>query len=415
MTEAKGVGLGWDESQHPRTKGGKFTNKGGSDTRVGPQKLHGNADSRTGGGGGASPDTEDFRDDTHFNDKLGANGRELEGKETRIALKMEIQARLAAATGIDPEHVSVFIHQWAISSNDSSLASLSIQKAISDEFKIKMSPWQETRYKYLMKQRSREIEHQRMILSATVARVGVALQSPPEIHASTSALTLQVRAQNRVTDISNMLTQLGANTNRGEAPALAKLRHDLVQLSVGNAPAGSTFPLWTAVHSKEANALLSARGREMATLAVNNTYTNFKLLPTTYAQNRQLVRAMYNDTQARLKEAGIEHVQLARGMGWSRDGRIPETRVVSSHSNVAESWATRTDVARGFAQGEHASGKNAVVVSAWFHRSQILSYWGTGFGCAREYEFVTLGARNRARRRYRVRERFYGEDDYGDN
>ena len=50
-------------------------------------------------------------------------------------------------SGLDYDEVNTMIAQWAISSNDSQLASLALQRDFADELGLELSDWQEAQYK----------------------------------------------------------------------------------------------------------------------------------------------------------------------------------------------------------------------------------------------------------------------------
>lgn len=66
---------------------------------------------------------------------------------------------LSEQTGIPEEKVSEVLRQWAISSNDTSYASLAIQEAISKEFNVKLSPFQKKQLAYTMQKRQELLDY----------------------------------------------------------------------------------------------------------------------------------------------------------------------------------------------------------------------------------------------------------------
>jgi len=59
--------------------------------------------------------------------------------DSRYQVKTEIVDALVRQTGLSPDDVSKFVHQWAESSNDNDMRSLAIQKAASELFDIPLS------------------------------------------------------------------------------------------------------------------------------------------------------------------------------------------------------------------------------------------------------------------------------------
>lgn len=96
---------------------------------------------------------------------------------------------------------------------------------------------------------------------------------------------------------------------------------------------------------------------------------------------RDFILAQYHNTQDWMKEKGVTHMYLARGMGGeekvkgAEHGRLKLQPVSSFSSNYS--------TARRF-----ASGKNVYMVKV--PREQILGSCLTGFGCTSEHEVVVL-------------------------
>jgi hypothetical protein len=125
-----------------------------------------------------------------------------------------------------------------------------------------------------------------------------------------------------------------------------------------------------------------------------------------YEQNgaglRAFARAMYDNTQEQLKDAGVDRVLLYRGMSFGnatqagnagfvaqnpRAGRAFETRTATVAEQPASSWSYNPDVAVHFSQSADVSTVMAAEVPA----SRILSTSRTGFGARGEDEVVVLG------------------------
>jgi len=107
---------------------------------------------------------------------------------------------------------------------------------------------------------------------------------------------------------------------------------------------------------------------------------------------RKVLRAMYNNTQAELKTAGYKSgdtVTLYRGyIGGGRGTTIPDRDTdVDYHGNAMESWSILPSIASSF--GRHP--KRGRVLSMNVPVENVLSTATTGFGCLTEGEFVVLG------------------------
>jgi hypothetical protein len=109
--------------------------------------------------------------------------------------------------------------------------------------------------------------------------------------------------------------------------------------------------------------------------------------PEAKSKLKKALHTMYDETQKRLEENGIEYVKLYRTIGHPRDTngnkiKANEGDVIKYKPNAMESWSLSYTTARYF--------PGATVV-AIVPRSRILSIPKTGFGCLRQLEFVVMG------------------------
>jgi len=107
---------------------------------------------------------------------------------------------------------------------------------------------------------------------------------------------------------------------------------------------------------------------------------------------RKVLRAMYNNTQAELKTAGYkpgDTVTLYRGYEGAKGSSIPDRGTdVNYAGNAMESWSILPSIAGSF-------GSNPIrgrVLSMNVPVENVLSIATTGFGCLPEGEFVILGS-----------------------
>lgn len=199
----------------------------------------------------------------------------------RGAVKNKLVTDISEATGLPYHEVNAAIKQWSHTSNDSSPESLSLQKAVSDEFGVALSPWQ---------------------------------QSKIAVH--------------------------------GAEP--------------GYTPAAS-FNNWTA------------------------------------AQRQQFVRAMYTNTQQKLREAGFgpnDKVTLYRGYDPGSGQKFPTGKTIQYNGNAAESWSLSPRVAGQF-------GTGGIVIETQVEVRSILGTALTGWGCLTEGEIVMFGSTGHEARVYR--------------
>jgi len=124
------------------------------------------------------------------------------------------------------------------------------------------------------------------------------------------------------------------------------------------------------------------------------------------ATQQRLLRAMHDNTQASLRDAGIgETIRLRRGMtitparaeSWRQDAgassiKSLEGAKVSYSGSVMESWSVSSGTASDFAS---SWGREVgIMIEMDIPITRLLSSPRTGFGCLEEFEFVHVGAFN---------------------
>ena len=100
-------------------------------------------------------------------------------------------------------------------------------------------------------------------------------------------------------------------------------------------------------------------------------------------KSRRFLKAMYDETQKRLKAAGITHIEVYRGVGEGTE--LPYAKVgarVRRRANALESWSASLAVADTF---------GPVVLRTIVPVERVLSTCRTGFGCLPEAEVVVIG------------------------
>jgi hypothetical protein len=151
-----------------------------------------------------------------------------------------------------------------------------------------------------------------------------------------------------------------------------------------------TLPDWFRENERK---LLSGPGGTSPEFAIEQTQqTRIRRYEHMRSVGRNSARAMYEDSQKRLSDAGITEVTLYRGhvSEASRKLKVGDTTGVTSTS--ASSWSLSPNVASGFADDDYALGPDnaGVVLQATVPASRILSWPGVGFGTYDEYEVVVL-------------------------
>jgi hypothetical protein len=106
---------------------------------------------------------------------------------------------------------------------------------------------------------------------------------------------------------------------------------------------------------------------------------------------RAVLRAMYNNTQAQLKEAGIEEMTLYRGVGTPDYAKVKKGEVINQvGANAMESWSMDKETADWYTYGQ----EGGLLLKSTVPASRILSTGRSGFGGFKVREVVTLGGSN---------------------
>lgn len=298
----------------------------------------------------------------------------------RSRCKDVIVTQLSQQTGIPKGIVNDFIRTWAGSSNDTSMRSLSVQQAISEEFGVPLSKWQQ-------------------------GQIVAAQEKVDQLH------------ERRVSDNYEYLNNLH-NMMTGTSGMYddAKNKIDNLYQEYGTFP--YTFAGLSDTHPEDVARMvdigvpedMTKLANAMANFEGSKDPTDSAVLP--IDQSRQLVRQMYDNTQQALAEQGLQPddtITLYRGFNFVeekiptdpikhlayidmlKNGDEPDVvaypqsainKVVGYKGNAAESWSASSSVAQTF-------GANVVGISVPV--KNILSTAGTGFGCVNEGEFVVLG------------------------
>lgn len=122
---------------------------------------------------------------------------------------------------------------------------------------------------------------------------------------------------------------------------------------------------------------------------------------------RAHARAQYTETQIALERAGIDHVDLVRGMAMggstpdeSREPAFEIARTGVATLQPASSFSLSFNTARDFSFASTAVHITPVVIRTRVPRRRILSFPKTGFGCLSESEVVVLGGKIKTRIMY---------------
>jgi hypothetical protein len=108
---------------------------------------------------------------------------------------------------------------------------------------------------------------------------------------------------------------------------------------------------------------------------------------------RAVLRAHYDETQARLKAQGVTHLTLVRGYGSA--AKVDPVNEQNVSLQPASSFSMNKSIAGIFAPSGSALKKR--YLTATVEARYVLSTCGTGFGCVNEQEVVVLGGKRRGR------------------
>jgi len=124
-----------------------------------------------------------------------------------------------------------------------------------------------------------------------------------------------------------------------------------------------------------------------------------RLLPA--SEQKQIIRAMYDRTQAQLRSAGVgDTVRLRRGMYLPKAmvADWEEGQIINRRGSVLESWSLDEDIAHNFAKSGVYSPSGprkdlrGFVLESDIPTNHIIGTARSGFGCLSEGEFVTIGS-----------------------
>lgn len=276
-------------------------------------------------------------------DVNGVDMRDMDDALVKHALVKD----LAAESGVDYETVNQVVHQWAESSNDTSLASLSMQQAVSEELGAPFHPWQAEQMKAALAQDA---------TARAAFDKGFAMRQSTMPGGRINFKKLdQMEAKAR--DLEEQERQLWKDYSLADEAGRA------------------------ALHLK----ITEVRSTHQGMMGDRSLFEADHPTPPSRAVERKVVRAMYENTQRKLKEAGIESVTLTRGVRGETKGKKGDD--FDFRASSASSFTTEPSTAHQF--GRRLATK--------VPRERILSTYCTGFGCRSESEWVVLGGPGKAR------------------
>lgn len=274
--------------------------------------------------GKGMPMTRDYVTDVALSGVLWGDG----SQSPRI-IKDTIVTTISADTGIEYDVVNDIVAQWAISSNDNDMRSISLQEAAAEEFGLELSEWQ-----------------QEKLRGANMELEDIERQAKKE-----EDITYNILLRNKINGVASV-----KNLSDEE---LRKVAHDVgYNKYIENAKADA--PRYFPITSRE--------------------------------NERAVLRAIYSRTQAALAQQGLkpdDYVTIYRGIIGNSIKLGDDGDVVNYKGNVMESWSRNSSVAFGFARATPIN--YGYMLGIRVPVRNVISSARTGFGCMHESEFVIFG------------------------
>jgi len=274
-------------------------------------------------------------DDNVYNYATWQDASNLE----RARIKDEIVSSISKQTGIDKATVNDVIGQWAGTSNDNDMRSLSLQEACSEEFGVDMGEWQAKNLSEL-----KSNEYAQLVKSTSVDEAKIKMDEYGK-------KVLAIEAQSTSTD------------DFYNHPELVKAHGDAL----------NNYQTYKSIYEGKVDTSrydpLTSRNNE-----------------------RKILRAMYDNTQESLAKQGLhpdDYVTLYRGYNPGYID-VKSGNVVKYHGNAMESWSVGYNVAHRFATRQQSG--TGLTVGIRVKVKNIMASARTGFGCLTEGEFIVFGS-----------------------
>jgi hypothetical protein len=217
-------------------------------------------------------------------------------------LKDHAATRLSEGIGVDYDSANDFVKQWATTSNDHDLRSLKIQEWAAKEFDADLTNWQRSK------------------LSSVTEELDVALNMLGDDFLLGGSLPLDELDADQRSVLFERLRRL-------------ELREDTPPL-----------PFWDRAVAKVAGEYDTGERTFAAGMGLAQLYGEIEA--ESEATTRQAVRHIYDQTQKRLADAGIDRILLYRGIEQSM--HLSEGDTIEVTQNVLSSWSASRDIANRF-------------------------------------------------------------------
>lgn len=263
-------------------------------------------------------------------------------------LKETVELALMDDLGITAPMANEFLSDWAVSSNDDHLASLTHQKLAAQVFGTKLTAWQK--------------EH---LAEAERRRASVLGGFMQDMFWDDSPLNANVI-------LEHWDRALGDYASESTHTVFLPFERDLLHQRAY----GPELPMLH--NAEEVKALLADVRRESEAIT------------------KAAIKSIYNRTQAKLAEAGITHLRLYRGAVSQGVDPGEAGQTVTAATNALSSWTTSEYVAdNGFANTEPYDYKTrqmmGAVYTAVVPADRVYSLPATGPGTLFEWEVITIG------------------------
>jgi len=373
----------FEESEHPRDKDGKFTDKGtGYGVSAANFKL---------------PKYRNIKE--LYREKRGVNNVKysktaasminlprheidemeamLKSKESiRASVKKSLVLTLSSKSGVPEDKVSDIIKQWSNTSNGHSASSQKIQRVVSEMFHVELSDWQ--------KQNIKEVEDARQ-------------SQTPEGKAAYKQ-SYERRFYKRAEDIIAAAKEYKKERPTADAASCIEAAYyrgsnfDVIIPEDDPFIRYGSLSKWFEYTTNIYKALRDSNGDinsikpivENMKQFIDDVVLDFNGGPELDETDvKKVVSAMYENTQEQFAKMGFnpdDEIEVYRGLGHNLvEGRKGE--IVEVHGNAIESWSLYPKVAQKF-------GK--FVLASRVPVKNILSTFMSGFGCLNESELVVL-------------------------
>ena len=386
----------FEESEHPRDKDGKFTDKNGSQF------------------GGASANGLEVPDNIEsiVNERRGKNnvrlgktlcqklGLQLEpdvdgdfkairkaGEDKRKEVKINLVNNIAQRAGVDKMHVAAIVKQWSETSNDDSPRALNIQKVLCDVFNLELSDWQKRKFRnfeFAKEAENPKIKEDRKMQYAKIIKDYA--QSVLDYAKTYPAKDARDEFQNIFNSIDNV-----KDFQFPDDDPYCKSNPGAIEGLKSETKSASDFidDISIILYSGGLRANLDETLKPVFE-ELNEQIDNYTYAPSWEERHpfddditKKVVTAMYNYTQETFKDWGFspdDEIELYRGIRETTRTYVKGEKI-ELHGNPIESWSLSPTVANSF---------GTIMLATKIKVRNVFCLFNTGVGCMPELEIVIL-------------------------